>query len=101
MGIDVIVQTEAGEELMSLGDPADLLPNLLSRLDVSSTACVRLINPYDDVVFNQAQAAVLVSELEGLRVQSSGATAEFLEGAIVLARHVASDVHLCIMFQGD
>jgi len=101
VGIDVIVQTEAGEELMSLDDPHSLLPKLLSRIDVSKTACVRLISPYDDVVFNQAQAVVLVSELEGLRLQSSGATTEFLEGAIVFARHVASDVRLCIMFRGD
>ena len=101
MGIDVIVQTEAGEELMSLDDPHSLLPILLTRIDVSNTACVRFINPYDDAVFSQAQAVVLVSELEGLRLQASGATAEFLDGAIVLARHVASDVHLCIMFRGD
>jgi hypothetical protein len=101
VGIDVIVQTETGEELESLGDPLRLLAKLLSRIDVSNTSCVRLIDPYDDVVFNQAQAVVLVSELEGLRPQSSGATAEFLEGAIALARQVASDVHLNIMFQGD
>jgi hypothetical protein len=101
VGIDVLVQSEAGETLNSLPDPADLFPQLLSRVDVSNTVCVRLIDPWDDIVFDQAQAAVLVGELEVLKVLSSGPTAEFLEAAIALARLVTSDGNLKIMFQGD
>src|SRR3954469_22594741 len=68
MGIDVRIEDEHGDlwgpvdESTIPGNP-NYLNWLLSCSDISSTICLKFIDPYGDTIFNQRQAKVLLLEL--------------------------------------
>lgn len=102
MGIDVEVQGEFGDRFGFIGDPRNLLWELLPRMDDRTFACLRFVDPYGNTVFNRAQAEEVEMELERLAEDlSPGESLDLLIAVAELARKVQSEPHLYLWFIGD
>ncbi len=98
----VIWQNESGEDLARLDDPG-FLPELLPRNDEPpTTACLRFVDPYGDTVFNQAQLAQLLIELESRRAGITDLRVRRgLEQLLSFLRPCAGQTHTYIKIIGD
>jgi len=101
MGINVHLRTESGETLGSCLDPLGLIPKLLSRFDLTATACLRFVDPYGDTVFNHLQTPVLLAEIAGIRSKLDTQTRALIDTIIPLAERCESGSHLYLHFAGD
>jgi hypothetical protein len=103
MGIDARWVDESGNSLQELLDARDpsgaqgVLSNLMVEWTwpaMSSTVCLRFIDPYGDAVFNRAQLPILIDELRAvLRDEQHPRTRAHLEEVIGLAAQAAGEVH--------
>jgi hypothetical protein len=99
MSIDVEIQDEDGNTISRYDGPALGLP--FTRLASTDSACLRLIVPWGDATFNQAQIEVLKGELrvaakrteDSRRLSELEALSSFVEGA--------TGVHVYLKFIGD
>ncbi len=69
MGVDVVLEDEAGEGKEELFDTKNHFSHLLFLPDIETTVLLRSIDPYDDTIFNQIQIPQLISELEAMRTR--------------------------------
>ena len=102
MGINVVFRDEVGAALSSVLDPRMVLSRLLSRIDSTSSVCLRFVDPYGDAVFNYLQAVVLADEL----TQAEGHCETTEERRHIrrireLAKKCASGRHTYLWFEGD
>ncbi len=67
MGVDLYVEDEAGRCVEKVEDRQGYTIDIVSLMRDESTICLRFIDPYGDVVFNQIQLPVLIQELEQAR----------------------------------
>lgn len=111
MGIDVRWIDEFGNPMQEVLDALDpsggqgVLSNLMVEWKwppMSSTICLRFIDPYGDAVFNRAQLPILIDELRAvLRDEQDPRTRAHLEEVIALAARAAGEVHTYLKFIGD
>ena len=101
MGINVSLQDERGTDLKTILDPQMLLPRLLQKPEVQGSTCLRFVMPYADTTFNQAQVAVLLGELAGLRFSLDENSRIFIDAVIDLAERAEREPHLYLKFIGD
>ena len=101
MGIDVVLEDGDGTPIQECHDPKRLFARFLEGRDLSSTCCLRFIDPFGDTVFNRAQAAVLLEELSSIRSHADASTRKCIDNAIRLARLASRKAHLYVRFVGD
>jgi hypothetical protein len=101
MGIDAQLEDESGVKIQLCGDPKSYFARLLAGRDLSSTICLRFIDPYGDTVFNRAQSTVLLEELQSLRGNADTDTRKYIDTAIKFARLASRKPHLYVRFVGD
>jgi hypothetical protein len=101
MGIGTRLQTERAETIQFRCDAKDLLGRALRSADLSSTVCLRFIDPFGDTIFNRQQAAVLIGELARLRPNVDDATRATVDWIITMAERVEREPHLYLKFEGD
>ena len=102
MGINVHLQNETGHTQKECLDPHRLLAKALRGYsDLSTTMCLRFIDPYGDTTFNRQQAHELVAEFGSLRATVDLGTRLLLDQVIALCEEVKAGVHLYLKFVGD
>jgi hypothetical protein len=69
MGIDARLEDARGTALAEVLDTGDLFADALHAHDLTSTVCLRRIDPYGDTVFDGPRLGRLLGELEGWRKQ--------------------------------
>jgi hypothetical protein len=102
MGLDIFLQDEEGEILEEVGDPHNLLHELLPSYNEYSYQFLRFIDWYGDTVFNRMQIEVFLAEWQ--RLYSKAQTEEereLLARIEELARACREEPHLYLKFQGD
>ena len=87
MGVDLRTEDAAGNVLANVGDPGGGITKFLMMIDATGTSCLRLLDPYGDVVLDRDQMSILADEIEEAAGAASiaklvEARREFLEGAI-------------------
>jgi hypothetical protein len=87
VGIDLRIEDVRGNVLASLGDPGGCVTKFLMMIDATSTSCLRLLDPHDEAVLDQAQMSTLATEIEATAGSASIAKLveerhRFLEGAV-------------------
>ena len=101
MGIDVRLETEAGDEIETLLDFDDSLQKILLEGDPTSSATLRFIDPYGNTSFNRLQMPCLIAELESARARLRDEIAEeFAEEVLRLARRCQDEVDTYLKFYG-
>jgi hypothetical protein len=101
VGINIHLQNERGEDLQVVADQEMLLNKLLRRSEVQSSTCLRFVMPFADTTFNQAQVAVLLGELSGLRAVLDAKSLRLIDAIIRLAEQAEREPHLYLKFIGD
>lgn len=102
MGIDVRWEDERGERLAELTDPGFLVARFLPPLDAREFPCLRFVDPAGDTVFNQAQIAEVVRELERLSAKRHEPRVEaHLRSVLEFVRKAVGQTHTYIKFYGD
>jgi len=101
MGIDVRLETEAGDEIETLLDFEDSLQKILSECDPTVSATLRFIDPYGNTGFNRLQMPSLIAEIERARGRLKDETADkFAEGILRLALRCQDEVSTYLKFYG-
>lgn len=101
MGIDVRLETEAGEEIETLLDFDDSLQKILLECDVTASATLRFIDPHGNTAFNRLQMPSLIAELESARERlRDKSAAEFAGEVLRLARRCQEEVSTYLRFYG-
>ncbi len=102
MGIDLHWESERGEQLAALPDPDFLVERFLPSFDATEFPCLRFVDAAGDTVFNQAQIAEVIAELERLRTRSYEPKVErHLQAVLRFAQQAAGTVHTYLKFYGD
>ena len=102
MGINIRWENERGESLAELCDPGFLVMRFLPPFDASEFPCLRFVDPAGDTVFNQAQIAEVVHELERLSAKHRDPRVEaHLKAVLEFVRHAVGKTHTYIKFYGD
>ena len=104
MGLDVVLEGEAGKEFDRISDTAGLLISLIRRRSGvnQNSCCLRFIDPYGNTVFNRLQMGELLAELAGLRQEASDPVQfELVKRIEELATQCQMRVHLYVKFYGD
>lgn len=104
MGITVAWVDERHEPMQEVPDPRQLLTRLaISRWPgLTSSVCLRFVNPWGDASFNQAQVRVLLDELRGEVSEARDAEVRVhLEEVIRLVERAVDRMHTYIAFVGD
>jgi hypothetical protein len=102
MGIDLLWEDERGERLAELGDPGFLVARFLPPFDAPDFPCLRFVDPAGDTVFNQAQIAQLVYELERFSARRHEPRVEtHLRAVLEFVRQAVGKTHTYIKFYGD
>jgi len=104
MGIDASWTTENGEFLQRVLDPRECLSLLANTTwpSLTTSVCVRFIDPYGDVKFNQAQIPLLLAELkESLVGQTDSEITMHLGKVIRMVERSVGEKHTYIEFFGD
>jgi hypothetical protein len=101
MGIDVRLETEAGDEIETLLDFDDSLHKILLECDPAASVTLRFIDPYGNTGFNRLQMPCLIAELERARARLNDEIAEkFAEGVLRLAQRCQDEVNSYLKFYG-
>ena len=102
MGLDISLQDEDGEILESVGDPNNILHELLPSFTDYSYQCLRFIDWYGNTIFNRFQIDVFLAEWK--RLYSKAHTEnerEILFRIEELAKMCQSEPHFYLKFEGD
>ncbi|MDP9123737.1 MAG: hypothetical protein M3N82_03935 [Pseudomonadota bacterium] len=99
MSIDVEIQDEDGNTISRYDGPALGLP--FTRLAPTDSACLRFIDPWGDVTFNQAQIEVLKGELQVAAKRTEDSKRLLELHALSLFVEGARGVHVYLKFIGD
>jgi hypothetical protein len=104
VGVDVSWVDERHEQKQFVSDSGQWITRLaISRWPkLTSSVCLRFVDPFGDAVFNQAQIPELVNELRGEVEESRDAgTRAHLEKVIRLVEKSVGETHTYIKFIGD
>jgi hypothetical protein len=105
MGIEVAMTTERGEPIQQVFDAQQVLTALAMGpwQSMSSSVCVRFIDPWGDAVFNQAQLPYLLSELrQSMAAATDPRVREHLEEVCRLVEQAQNEgMHTYVKFIGD
>jgi hypothetical protein len=104
MGIDVAMVNESREPEQQVFDSRGFLGTLAMNLwaGMSSSVCLRFVDPWGDTVFNQAQIPVLLTELKQCQQnQTDQEIKDHLEKVIRLVSQAEGRSHTYIEFSGD
>jgi len=101
MGIDAQLEDEEGKQIQFCSDAAGTFGRLLTASDLSGSTCLRFIDPYGNTVFNRAQSAVLIEELQAFRASADPATAAFIDNVLRFANTASRSPHHYLRFIGD
>lgn len=103
MGIEVVWETEGGEELGRVSDPHHILATAIRTTQLpADNKCLSFIDPYGDAVFNKLQLAVLARELEAVGAATgSPGVQTHLRSVLELVRSAQDQTHTYIRFFGD
>ena len=97
--IGVQRERENGEVIASF-DEAGIDLRIVANASTTS-ACLRFIDPYGDLVVNQRQLPVLVSELETMSNASRDAGLKQNIGNLVAFLRASEGTHVYVRFVGD
>ncbi len=101
MGIDVRLETEAGDEIETLLDFDDSLEKILLQCDPEPSVTLRFIDPYGNTGFNRLQMPALIGEIEQAREHLKGEVAgKFAEQLLRLALRCQDEVNTSLKFYG-
>jgi hypothetical protein len=64
VGIDVVLQTGDGRQIDSVGDPKNVLHELLPSADDATFSCLPFVDRYGDTTFNAEQMIEVVKEID-------------------------------------
>jgi hypothetical protein len=101
VGIDAQLEDAKGEQIQVCGDPRSHFAHFLNKRDLSATVCLRFIDPHGDTLFNRAQSAVLLDELQLLRKSANSECRPYIDNVIRLSRLASRKPHLYVRFIGD
>jgi hypothetical protein len=104
MGIDVAWVDERHEQKQVVIDPQQVLARLATSRwpKLTSSVCLRFVDPWGDAVFNQAQNKDLLRELSiEVREESDPQVRAHLQKVINLVELARNEVHTYIKFIGD
>jgi hypothetical protein len=102
MGLTITLETENGSIISQVGDPKNILFEILPAFDDVSYYCLRFIDFYGDTTFNRLQMDAFLSEWE--RVKKLAKTSEelhLLAEVETLAQKCKSEPHFYLKFYGD
>ena len=101
MGIDVRLETEAGDEIETLLDFDDSLQKILLECDPMESVTLRFIDPYGTTGFNRLQIPCLIAELESARERLKDESAAKFAGEVLrLALRCLDEVGTTLRFYG-
>ena len=101
MGIDVRLETEAGDEIETLLDFDDSLQKILLECDPTASVTLRFIDSYGNTGFNRLQMPRLIAELESARERlRDEIAAKFAEEVLRLALRCQDEVNTYLKFYG-
>ena len=101
MGFDINLETERGKILKTVGDPKNLLHNLMER-SISDDPLLAEIDWYGDTVFNRVQMPRFLSAWRVLRGHAQNhEEAKLADEVKALAEECHNSVHLYLKFIGD
>ena len=104
MGIDVSWVDERHEPKQEVYDSRQLLARLATSRwpELSTSVCLRFVDPYGDAVFNQAQIPELLHELRGEIAECRDIEVRAqLEKVVRLVERAVKQAHTYIKFIGD
>ena len=104
MGIDVAWVDERHEQKQYVADTGQWITRLATSRwpKLSTSVCLRFVVPWGDAVFNQAQSADLVRELQSeIEEAADAGTRSHLEKVLRLVEKAAGETHSYIKFIGD
>lgn len=102
MGLDIILESEDGQKIDSVGDPANILHRILPSHEDISSPCLRFVDRYGDTIFNTLQMPPLLDELSILQKRVKDEVEQQLLVRIVeMARRCRDEPHLYLRFVGD
>jgi hypothetical protein len=102
MPLSVALETERGEQLVSIEDRANILHRLLPPNNDSSCQYLQFIDWYGDTVFYHLHMKPFLEEWA--RLKETAETAEetaLIEQVAALARRCQDELHLYLKFYGD
>jgi hypothetical protein len=101
VGIDAQIEDEAGKQIQFCHDVSGAFARLLASSDLSSSVCLRFIDPYGDTIFNRVQAVVLLKELGLVRAAADSTAGAYIDKVLRFANTAARDPHHYVRFIGD
>lgn len=102
MGIDVRLETEAGDEIETLLDFDDSLQKILLECDPTASVTLRFIDPHGNTSFNRLQMSSLIVETERVRGRlKDEITEKFAEGVLRLALRCQDELDTYLKFYGS
>jgi hypothetical protein len=101
MGIDVRLETEAGDEIETLLDFDDSLQKIVLECDPTASVTLRFIDPYGNTGFNCRQMPCLIGEIESARERlRDEIAAKFAEEVLRLALRCQDEANTYLKFYG-
>jgi hypothetical protein len=102
VSVDCRLETESGEALERVDDPAGTLNTLIPTMSEDTFQCWRFIDAYGDTVFNTLQMPQFLDELVLIQARSADDDSRRVLSQIErLARRCRDEVHLYLKFYGD
>jgi hypothetical protein len=104
VGIDVAWVDERHEQKQFVADTGQWITRLATSRwpKLSSSVCLRFVEPWADAVFNQSQIPELANELRSeVEAASDSGTRAHLEKVVRLVEKAVGETHTYIKFIGD
>ena len=104
MGIDVAWVDEQHAQKQFVADTGQWITRLATSRwpRLSTSVCLRFVEPWADAVFNQSQIPELVNELRSeIEVAADSGTRAHLEKVVGLVEKAVGQTHTYIKFIGD
>ncbi len=100
LGIDVELRNQSGAVVDAIEDTDGILGGSIGLL--SGTRLLCYLVPWGDAVFNQAQAADLLTDMNEVSSRNEGsAVAGHLTNVRPLVEHLSRETHYYLWFMGD
>jgi hypothetical protein len=93
-------ENENGDVLATY-EPDDGISLEIVKNASPNSVCLRFIDPYGDVVFNQVQLPVLIHELRDMIDHAQDASLKQRLGSVVEFLVASRDIHVYVRFVGD